>query len=330
MAQKAYSIFRQAPHPNGGNHILFGRLFRATSRTVRTPFTVALVLPLLLLAAPYLQGIPTGQAVDEVLDALSRYARQELEADGEAVRFFSSDPSLELIPFSGATDQVESSLRTVDPSIGVEAVRVLRTGDEWHRPEHLEQLYAILTNVESMEGIEYYSQSRERMRTFFQESYRIAGPDSSERVPPDSATDPSLSDLSEGKHTFYAFQRDSSFGSNRYEVDVRRLGQQTLALTMTNLTRMYYGIFPAVSPERFRAEIIVTAANDGLVIYGTTAVGVISLFGSEERARDSFRNRINALLDWFESRIERIVTLQARVLCALTPPSVSLTPPSVC
>jgi hypothetical protein len=148
-----------------------------------------------------------------------------------------------------------------------------------------------------MEGIEYYSASRERMRIFYEESYAIAGPDDREPIP-----DPLVSEVPR-EDRIHVFQRDSSFGANVYRVEyVRR--EDAYLMSMTNLTRMYYGILPVVAPENLEIHITVVETKDGYLFYGACGVSVISLFGLEDRAKDSFYNRIEAIYRWFRGRIE--------------------------
>ena len=148
-----------------------------------------------------------------------------------------------------------------------------------------------------MEGIEYYSASRERMRIFYEESYVINNPDDR-----DHRDDPLVTEIPRTDN-IYVYQRDSSFGRNVYSVEYRHR-DDTFFMSMTNLTRMYYGIAPVVAPENLEIHLAVVETEEGYLFYGVTGVDVITLLGLEDRVKDSFSNRIEAIFRWFESRIE--------------------------
>lgn len=119
-----------------------------------------------------------------------------------------SDVSVRLAP--AFASGIESDLKAIDPKIGVEVLFLVDAP-----PGVSEVDAALLTTLQAistMEGIEYYSASRDRMRTLFHESYVIAGPDDRTRRP-----DPVLGSVPDTDR-LHIFQRDSSFGRNVLEL----------------------------------------------------------------------------------------------------------------
>ena len=241
----------------------------------------------------------------ELVSHLSQERYRELIEAGSIKHFFTDSVDLALAPQVPGLENTRSALEAMEPKVGVEALFLLRerlTGDS--EAERDLSLYNIFRSVSTMEGIEYYSASRGRMRIFYEESYAVAGPESREPLP-----DPTVSEIPR-RDRIHVYQRDSSFGRNVYTVEyVRR--EDAYLMSMTNLTRMYYGIFPVVAPENLEIHLTVVETEEGYLFYGACGVEVISLFGLEDRAKDSFYNRIEALYRWFRSRVEAQISTES-------------------
>jgi hypothetical protein len=78
-------------------------------------------------------------------------------------------------------------------------------------------------------------------------------------------------------------------------------------MTITNETTMVYKIVPLVRPGNLKTFLIVQPDPESgtITFYGNLAVRVPGMFGMEDRARDSFFNRIVALHDWFSRELTR-------------------------
>ncbi|MFP3959295.1 MAG: DUF6675 family protein [Spirochaetaceae bacterium] len=250
-------------------------------------------------------GAPAQSAADSdrpraerLLSHLSDDRFREVMEEGGTKHYFEDAVELDLAFEGPGRDRTERVLRAMEPKIGVEALFLVEEHvEEETEKERDRALYNIFRAVSTMEGIEYYSASRERMRTFYHESYAVEDPESREPL-----SDPVVTEVPE-EERIYVYQRDSSFGRNVYRVDYVRDGDAYL-MSMTNLTRMYYGVLPVVAPENLEIHLTVMETEEGYLFYGACGVRVISLFGMQDRARDSFYNRIEALYRWFRSRVE--------------------------
>jgi hypothetical protein len=258
---------------------------------------------LLLAAAPQRAHSQSAADVERpatrsLVSHLPRERYRALLEEGSLKHFFSDEVELTIAPEVPGLQNTRSALEAMEPKIGVEALFLLRDRIEGDTEAERElALYNIFRGVSTMEGIEYYSASRERMRIFYEESFAITDPDSREPIP-----DPTVEEVPATDRIF-VYQEDSSFGRNVYTVEfVRR--EDAYIMSMTNLTRMYYGILPVVAPENLEIHLTVVETEEGYLFYGACGVWVISLFGLEDRAKDSFYNRIEALYRWFRSRVE--------------------------
>jgi hypothetical protein len=272
---------------------------------IMRPFPYA--IPALLLFF-YLAPVPAGADLPQewssrtfatVFPDLTARQKAQLSAEGEITHFYREDAKLILAPDGFGWRQARERIKEFGPKIGVEALFLTPYPGALENAADPElELYNTLRSVSTMEGIEYYSASRERMRIFYIDSYAVEDPDS--RTP---RRDPVVSSIPT-EDTVYVYQRDSSFGRNVHRVTYRYT-DGAYQVRMTNLTRMFYGILPLVAEENLDVYLTIVPVEEGIVFYGNSAVRVIGLFGMEDRAQNSFYNRIKALFDWFSREVTR-------------------------
>jgi hypothetical protein len=230
-------------------------------------------------------------------DILPKEAAAAIAATGRAVRAGSGEP--EYLPTHESAAALRAALAAEKPSVLVEAAFELK------RPKpasaaaavgELAAIYGILRSIGSLEGIEYYSASRQSMRTLYAESYIIAAPGSKDRVA--DPRPPAVGAIPKAE-TLYAFQRDLSFGSNSYRYDFSAFPDAILLKT-ENLTRMSYKLVPMVSPNALKTRILVVQVDDAIVFYAESGASAPSVF--KGKLEDSFANRAEALFKWFSAK----------------------------
>ncbi len=259
--------------------------------------TRILISTLLLTAVVAAGAAATFEPAERYFPPLTAADRTNLAAGKRVARFFDDPAQMELLPDTVYSAEIRASLIELAPSIGVEALYLLPLPDSLtQRPDFVLRTYNVLRSISTMEGIEYYSASRERMRVFYVESYVIDDPESRRAI-----RDPLVSEIPP-RDRIYAYQEDSSFGRNSYELDYSHRRNQ-IGLSMVNLTRMSYGILPLVRPGNLEIHLAVIPTQDGLLFYGNCGVRVIGLFGMQDRVQASFQNRIDAIYRWFSARI---------------------------
>jgi len=212
---------------------------------------------------------------------------------------FHGPEELTLLPETPFTGDIHRSLSELDPDLGIEALFELPgiPGKSWD--DQRLTIFRILQSISTMEGIEYYSASRGYMRVFYLESYVIPSRNTRTRIPdPVARQVPETAEL-------YAFQRDSSFGRNVQKISYRS-SADAFFVEIENQTQMFYSFVPLVGPQGMKVSIIIRNSGDGLQFYGNLGVRVPATFGMEEKARDSFRNRIIALYTWFDEEISAV------------------------
>jgi hypothetical protein len=252
---------------------------------------------LVLLAGIAVQPVE-GQSTlrEQIENIVPQITEEELDTlltTGEVSVRYGDQAEVRLAPTYQSA--ISRSVEALEPTIGVEALFIIDS--PLPANEITVPVFQTMQAISTMEGIEYYSASRERMRTFFHESYVIDDPDNRERTP-----DPKVRTVPT-KSTIYVFQRDSSFGKNVYELNYRA-NPNSMLLAMTNLTGMnYQGILPALGPGELRMHLAVRPLGDKLLFYGMSAARPGFLFGMEDRVERSFYNRLVALQNWFVDQI---------------------------
>jgi hypothetical protein len=164
----------------------------------------------------------------------------------------------------------------------------------WSGAEQIALLNGALA-ISSLEGIQYYSASRETMRTFYEYSRVIDSPESKRELP-----DPRYAELPAGL-SLYARQRDLTFGDNIYEYQYYT-GPDSLIFVQRNLTALKAGIISAVGRDKLRSLVAVIDAGDSLLIYAVSLAKAAALPGLGNRISNSFTNRAQAILGWFSSQ----------------------------
>ncbi|MDR0455376.1 MAG: hypothetical protein LBH20_01665 [Treponema sp.] len=191
----------------------------------------------------------------------------------------------------------------LDPNLFVETLFLYRKplAAEWDETEQtslLNQLVALST----LTGIQYYSESRKIMRTFYESSRVIDNPKNKEPVP-----DPVFTETPDTL-VLYARQKDLTFGDNVYSF-MYRTDRDSIFFVQENLTAMTAGIIPAVGKNKFRSLLAVIDAGDSLLIYAAGMAKAASIPGMGDRVGASFTNRAKAIIKWFGGRVDEVFRL---------------------
>lgn len=228
-------------------------------------------------------------------DYFSKELYMQLEKEGEITRTFSGRNRLSLIPDLDLSREIIADVNSLDPKIGVEILYMI------DMPEHIKamsadernlHLYNSMRKISSMQGIEYYSRSREKMRLLFEESFMVDALKSKTALP-----DSLVKSIPE-KDRLICFQKDLSFGKNYYQLDYS-CSAEAVSLRYMNLDSMYYSLIRAVAPENLHIHLLVLCIEDRIVIYSVSAADVFSLFGFDKKVEGSFYERLKAIRNWF-------------------------------
>jgi len=252
-------------------------------------FTLTLLL--LLLGSFYLA------ASDSILDYLSPDNRSTLYSEGEISRYFFDNENPEYLFNTTFYNDFLNELLNLDVTNGVESLYLLKYDEAFNRDSVSPlSIYNTLLSIKTMKGIEYYSQSRKKMRTLFTESYGISNPDDQEPL-----ADPVVETIPSVLNRLL-LQTDKTFGENLYETTYRS-DKDVIWINMINKTKMKYKFIPMLKPEKMSVNLFIVQIEDGLLFYGITAAETISFFGLEKTKKESFYNRMKAMYNWFSDQL---------------------------
>lgn len=255
--------------------------------TIITLLASGLLLLQTLTAEPALHYLPT-----ETLTALR---------SGEALVSVSSGKtlSLQLGLAHPAGARLLTALEDRSANVAVESMFF------WPEPTALKpaqrQLYVynILRSAGSMQGIEYYSASRRRMRLFYEESTLVSDETASQALADSWQT------AVPQRETLYMQQKDLTFGRNTYKLELTTL-TDGLLYQVENLTTMSYAFIPLVKAHAMSVQALIVLTDDGIIFYVVSGADTLLLPGVRDKMEASFSNRASAIFNWFTAQAEKL------------------------
>jgi len=196
-------------------------------------------------------------------------------------------------------------ISSLEPNVLVEALylytkpaSVAGASEGW-TAEQRTDVFNQLMAVSSMTGLQYYSASRRAMRTFYEYSYLVDGPDSRNRIP-----DPVFTSVPTTL-TLYARQKDLTFGDNIYRYNYVTT-QDAVYFTQDNVTALTIALIPVIGGGNLKTVMAVIDCGDSILIYALSMAKALSVPGIGDRISNSFSNRAQAVLNWFSVRLDNM------------------------
>ncbi|MDR0323621.1 MAG: hypothetical protein LBI12_04145, partial [Treponema sp.] len=198
---------------------------------------------------------------------------------------------------------ITMSMNTVNPNMMIETLYLYR------KPEHsytdsfdwdeLQKagLFNQMVSIGTLAGIQYYSASRGTMRTFFEYSQIIDGPNTKNPLP-----DP-VFETPPARLSLFARQKDLTFGDNIYRYEYVT-SDDMIFFVQENITSLSVTLLPAIGRGNLRTVLAVFDCGDLLLVYVVSIARTASVPGLGERISNSFSNRMEAIMKWFAGRMD--------------------------
>jgi len=164
-------------------------------------------------------------------------------------------------------------------------------------PKDRATVSALLRSISKLQGIEYFSHSRNKMRTLYDKAYAVDGLTGKKRVP-----DP-LYGSADGL-TVHALLKDLTFGEYVYMYRYRET-DDSVAFYSSNEQTMNYAIIKVLDPGRLRISLVVQDLGDYFLVYSLTRAEFAAIPGLEGKINNSFSSRANAIYGWFIKEYEK-------------------------
>lgn len=206
------------------------------------------------------------------------------------------EASVTWAPAHPLADRVRTGLREEEPDVVVEALYLWKKPGSAASEAELLTMYNVLRAVGTLQGIEYWSASRQTMRLFYEESWRVVSPEDRTRVPDQRVASVPPSE------NFTVWQKDLSFGGNLNRLEYRTAADGVL-LESVNLTRMYYKFVPVAAPGALKVRVLALNTDEGILFWAVSSARAAVVPGVRGKLEDSFGNRAEAVFRWFSARI---------------------------
>ncbi|MDR1788088.1 MAG: hypothetical protein LBR16_06530 [Treponema sp.] len=260
----------------------------------------------LLLAALFLFAaiaLPAQAAPDPLVLLAGERQAAALRAGERPSEVQMKAAAFRLLPNHGGLRAIAGGLQAAVPSGVCAEVLTLYKKPAPHAWTAAEQaaLFNAALSLSSLAGIQYYSASRQAMRTFYETSVVVDGPAGKNEMP-----DPRFRPPLPAKTSLYARQKDLTFGENLYRYDYYAQ-EGALIFVQENLSPLSYGIIPAIGKGKLRSLFAVLDAGDSLLIYTVSLAKAAALPGLSDRVGASFSNRTTAFINWYMSRADGVL-----------------------
>jgi hypothetical protein len=254
-------------------------------------------------------GFPSKTSLEAYLPPALRAA---FVRDGVLYRSVSSGDNYLYYPGSAVSSSLEELRPFLSRCYGVEALFFLSypsvplhsgpaEGSASASPfsegqkQFLLRTYNLALNLNTLQGVEYYSNRRNRREVLFPRVFEIDRPGSRSPVSfaPVSAIPP--------VKTIRLFQEDASFGDMEYIVTFY-YREPITAVTLKNDAPFNYGFIPLARPGEMNLHVEIIPVREGFLFYGICLIqGRGTLFA--KTVTESLYQRIFALYNWYAGQL---------------------------
>lgn len=174
----------------------------------------------------------------------------------------------------------------------------------YKKPAHRQQITEnqtisnILHSISSLQGIEYYSTSRGKMRTLYEKSYAVKSVNNSKKTEYKKVND----DMTAKEQL--ALQKDLTFGEFIYKYSYFA-ENDGVGFVCQNLETLKYGLLPLVGPREMNVSLAIMDFGDYLLAYANTRANFAKFIGLENKLKNSFSTRSDAIYNWFINMYEK-------------------------
>ncbi|MCL2265476.1 MAG: hypothetical protein FWC22_05475 [Treponema sp.] len=239
-------------------------------------------------------------------DLVSAAHAAQLRSSGELIiETQLKNPSPKLLPKNSELNQfVSVIIKSLKPGMLVETLYLYKKPDKYRTSSDIwdiTQKTGISNQtmaLSSLTGTQYFSVSRNEMRTFYEYSSVIDGEKTKKPLPDPFFTHPP------DTLTLFAQQKDLTFGDNIYRYTYV-ISNNAVFFAQENMTSMNIGIFPAIGKNNLRSVMSVFDCGDSILIYAVSMAKAASVPGMADRISSSFSSRAEAILKWFAGRLDK-------------------------
>ncbi|MCL1815826.1 MAG: hypothetical protein FWG27_08430 [Treponema sp.] len=242
----------------------------------------------------------TGVFAQSLESLLPEDLIKQLVQSGTVNRERFDTAELRMVPRYPALERLLDAKRAgLNPNISIESLQLYKkpSSGNWTAEEKSDLCNGIFA-ISTLKGLEYFSKSRNKMRTLYETSTVIDGPDTKNPRPDPSYRTPPA------ELSVFVRQKDLTFGDNVYQFTFYA-DETAFIIFQENITTLSYGPVPVVDKNKLRSVVAIIDCGPYLLIYTASLAKASMLPGMKQRAGESISNRAVALLSWFTQKADR-------------------------
>ena len=156
---------------------------------------------------------------------------------------------------------------------------------------NIEDISRVLRSVSSMQGMKYFSTTKNKTLVLYEKAYMVDGENSKKKIADQNAGN------ADGQIS-YCYQKDNSFGDIFYRLNYYQ-GEKTMLAVFTTTNTIGIGPFKAIAPENLKIFIFVEDQGDEILLYLFTDLDSAKYPGIKGQITDSMTSRLDAVYNWF-------------------------------
>lgn len=231
-------------------------------------------------------------------DFFSEEIIQKARTDGIIENIVSNDyfRKYSLAPKSDIGNLYSSYWKDNKETIPTYAVEILRYYKKSKKGNDITKCARILQMNSTMQGITYYSNTREKIEVLYPKAGTFTGYDNKKLITDQIQDNPN-------KKIGFLYLKDNTLGDIYNCVDYYMKDRQ-VAFRTSNLNSLYFTFFKVINTGDMNISIIVNDFDDEIFLYLLVESKNISFALLDEYFSRSFSARINAVYDWFVKMYE--------------------------
>jgi hypothetical protein len=246
----------------------------------------------------------------EIYTALPQLSQEQYQAleSGEMVSAYALGGEVLTQYFVKGSEAYKRALqaRSIEDGFSVVAVSYIPYGDTLKAMSKADRQLAIFNSlraISTQEGLTYISwRAGNKPKLLIEKSSYMGDSKNLNNLIPDP-----VATVFPYSAQSYVYQRDTSFGGNRY-LHTYTNSDDEIFVEIKNLnTIRVLGIFTALKKDQLTMNMGTYQLDDGLLLVALTSIDgrdpVVSIFGLEVDLPSAFKRRIVALQNWFKDQL---------------------------
>jgi hypothetical protein len=153
-------------------------------------------------------------------------------------------------------------------------------------------IYNALGKTRALAGRQYYSHRRKKMTALFEKISRVAGAESSRKIP-----DPPPADTLPAHESIYFVVDDVNFGNcyylSEFSADVYGINYK-----LTNSKKLSFYIFTVVKAEELQISFYIERVDEGILIYALMGITMEEAAASRVDLSSAAKKRLDLIKSW--------------------------------